>query len=107
LSNNNEITIIAFSKNFRELNSPLARPGLKDTQLSEPLFYWDCLFRMCLVSHFTEKFLGFGPLFCKIELNTMQIFLAKMYPFSILDFGLTRQKKKAKSQKVLAHLMKI
>jgi hypothetical protein len=32
-----------------------------------------------------------------MELDTMQIFLAKRYPFSILDFGLKRQKKKSKS----------
>jgi hypothetical protein len=32
-------------------------------------------------------------------------FLAKRYPFSILDFGLKRQKKK-KSQKALTHPMK-
>jgi hypothetical protein len=30
-------------------------------------------------------------------------FLVKRYPFSILDFGLKRQKKKPKSQKALTH----
>jgi hypothetical protein len=34
-----------------------------------------------------------------MELNTMQKILAKRYLFSILDFGLKRQKKKAKSKK--------
>jgi hypothetical protein len=52
--------------------------------------------RVCLVPHFTQNFLGFGPSFCKIELNTIQNFLVKRYPFSILDFGLKRSKKKAK-----------
>jgi hypothetical protein len=52
---------------------------------------------VCLVTHFTQKILGFGPSFCKMELNIMQNFLAKRYPFSILDFGLKWQKKKPKS----------
>jgi hypothetical protein len=48
--------------------------------------------RVCLVLHFTQKILGFGSSFCKIELNTIQIFSAKMYLFFILDFGLKRPK---------------
>jgi hypothetical protein len=48
---------------------------------------------MCLVPHFTQKILGFGPSFYKMKLNTMQKFLAKRYLFSILDFGLKRPKK--------------
>jgi hypothetical protein len=55
------------------------------------------MFRLCLVPHFTQKKLGFGLSFCRIELNVMQNFLAKMYSFSILDFGLKRPKKKPKS----------
>jgi hypothetical protein len=38
-------------------------------------------------------FLGFGLLFCRIELNIIQFFLAKRYPFSILDFSHKREKK--------------
>jgi hypothetical protein len=34
-------------------------------------------------------------------------FLAKRYPFTILDFGLKRAKKAKKNQKVLTHPMKI
>jgi hypothetical protein len=50
-------------------------------------------------SPFTQKNLGFDLSFCKIELNTMQFFLAKRYPFFILDVGLKRPKqaKKPKS----------
>jgi hypothetical protein len=29
------------------------------------------IIRVSLVSHFSQKILGFGPLFCKMELNTM------------------------------------
>jgi hypothetical protein len=47
--------------------------------------------------------LGFGPAFCKIELNTMQIFDKKV---SILYFGFWPQEAK-KSQKALIHPMKI
>jgi hypothetical protein len=39
-----------------------------------------------------------GSSFRRIELNTVQIFLSKMYPFSILDFG-SRGKKKKKAKK--------
>jgi hypothetical protein len=49
--------------------------------------------RGCLVPLFSQKNLGFGPSFSKMELNTMQIFLAKRWLFSILDFGLKRPKK--------------
>jgi hypothetical protein len=28
--------------------------------------------RVCLVPHFTQKILGFGPSYCRMELNTMQ-----------------------------------
>jgi hypothetical protein len=52
---------------------------------------------MCLVPHFLQKILGFGPPFCKMELNTVQNFLAKRYQFSILDFGLKRPKKAKKN----------
>jgi hypothetical protein len=31
-------------------------------------------YRVCLVPHFTQKFLSFGPSLCKMELNTMQNF---------------------------------
>jgi hypothetical protein len=50
---------------------------------------------MCLVSHFTQNFLGFGPSFCKMELNTMQNFWQKgIYsPFWIL---VSKGKKKKK-----------
>jgi hypothetical protein len=55
--------------------------------------------RVCLVLHFTQKILGFGPSFYRMELNTMQKILAKRYLFSILDFGLKRQKKGKKQKK--------
>jgi hypothetical protein len=35
---------------------------------------WLANFRVCLIPHFTQKILGFGSSFCKIELNTMQNF---------------------------------
>jgi hypothetical protein len=61
---------------------------------------------VCLVPHFPQKILGFGPPFCKMELNTMQNFWQKgMYsPFWILA---SRDPKKPKSQKALTHPMKI
>jgi len=39
----------------------------------------------CLVSLFSQKNLGFGPSFCKMQLNTMQIFFGKKVV--ILHFG--------------------
>ena len=50
-----------------------------------------CKSRACLVPHLSQKFLGFGPPFCRMELNTIQNF-AKWLPFCILDFGLERSK---------------
>jgi hypothetical protein len=47
--------------------------------------------------------MGQNPKYSKHHAN----FLAKRYPFSILDFGLLRQKKKPTSQKALTHPMKI
>jgi len=41
----------------------------------------------------TKKNLGFGPIFCIIELNTTQIFLIKRWLFSFLDFGAKKPKK--------------
>jgi hypothetical protein len=60
--------------------------------------------RVCLVSNFTNFFLSFGPLFYRMELNTMQNFWQKRIhsPFCILA---SRGKKK-KSQKALTHPMK-
>jgi hypothetical protein len=53
--------------------------------------------RVCLVSYFTQKILGFGPSFCRMELNTMQIFWQKV---SFLYFGFWPQEtKKAKKLK--------
>jgi hypothetical protein len=51
---------------------------------------------VCLVPHFTQKILGFGLSFCRIELNTMQNFWQKGIhsPFWILA---SREKKKSKS----------
>jgi hypothetical protein len=51
------------------------------------------LVRGCLVPFFFQK-KGFGSSFCKMELNSMQIFLAKRWLFSILYFSLKRQKKR-------------
>jgi hypothetical protein len=56
---------------------------------------------VCLVSHFTQKILGFGPSFCRMELNTMQKFFGKKV--SILHFGFWPQEIK-KNQKALTHL---
>jgi hypothetical protein len=59
---------------------------------------------VCLVPHFTQKILGVGPSFCRIELNTMQNFWQKGIhsPFWIL--ASSGQKKK--SQKAITHPMK-
>jgi hypothetical protein len=57
-----------------------------------------------LVSHFTQKNLGFGPSFCKMELNIMQNFWQKGIYSPFWIFAL-RGQKKAKSQKALTHLM--
>jgi hypothetical protein len=53
--------------------------------------------RVCLVSYFTKKNLGFGPSFYRMKLNTMQIFWQKSIhsPFWIL--ASRGQKKKPKS----------
>jgi hypothetical protein len=50
---------------------------------------------VCLISHFTQKILGFGLSYCRMELNTVQIFGKKV---SILHFGFWHQETK-KSQK--------
>jgi hypothetical protein len=59
--------------------------------------------RVCLVLHFTQKILGFGLLFYRMELNTMQNFWQKdMHsPFWIL--ASRGKKKRSKSQKALTH----
>jgi hypothetical protein len=53
--------------------------------------------RVCLVSNFTNFFLSFGPLFYRMELNTMQNFWQKRIhsPFCIL--ASRGKKKKPKS----------
>jgi hypothetical protein len=62
--------------------------------------------RVCLVPHFTQKILGFGPSFCKMKLNITQIFWQKdIYsPFWIL--ASRGQKKAKKTKKTLVHLIK-
>jgi hypothetical protein len=55
-------------------------------------------------SPFHPKKFGFWSIILQNGTKHHANFLAKMYPFSILDFGLKRQKK---SQKDLTHLMKI
>jgi hypothetical protein len=57
--------------------------------------------RVCLVPYFTQKILGFGSSFCRMELNAMQNFWQKRYPFSILDFGLKRKKKTPHLPKII------
>jgi hypothetical protein len=47
-----------------------------------------------LVSHFTQKILGFDPSFCRIKLNTMQNFWQKGIPSS---FWILASKGKKKS----------
>jgi hypothetical protein len=53
---------------------------------------------VCLVAHFIQKFLGFGPSFYKMELNITQIFWQKGIhsPFWILA---SRDKKSQKPKK--------
>jgi hypothetical protein len=46
---------------------------------------------VCLVPHFTQKILGFGLSFCRVELNTMQNFWQKG---TILYFGFWPQEAK-------------
>jgi len=60
------------------------------------------LLRVCLVPHFTQKILGLGPSFYRMELNTMQNFWQKgiHFPFWILA---SRGEKKSKNQKALTH----
>jgi hypothetical protein len=48
------------------------------------------VFRVCLVPHFSQIFLDFGPSFLQNRTKHHAKFLAKKYPFSILDFGLER-----------------
>jgi hypothetical protein len=55
---------------------------------------------------FHPKYFGFWPIILQNETKHHTKFLAKRYPFFILDFGLLRQKKKPKSQKALIHPMK-
>jgi hypothetical protein len=50
--------------------------------------------------------LGFDPSFLQNGTKHHTKFLAKKYPFSILDFGLKRQKKKPKNLKTLTHPIK-
>jgi hypothetical protein len=49
--------------------------------------------RVCLVPYFTQKNLGFWPIVLQNGTKHHAKFLTKRYPFSILDFGLKRQKK--------------
>jgi hypothetical protein len=60
--------------------------------------------RVCLVPHFTQKKFGCWPIILQNRTKHHAKFLAKRYPFSILDFGHKRPKKK--SQKALTHPMK-
>jgi hypothetical protein len=55
------------------------------------------IYRVCLIFHFTQKNFRFCPIILQNENKHHAKFLAKRYPFSILDFGLKRQKKKLKS----------
>jgi hypothetical protein len=55
-------------------------------------------------SPFHPKFFGFWPIILQNGTKHHAKFLAKSYPFFILDFGLKRQKKKG--QKAFTHLMK-
>jgi hypothetical protein len=56
-------------------------------------------------SPFHPKIFGFWSIILQNRTKHHAKFLAKRYPFSVLDFGLKRSKK-PKSQKVLTHLMK-
>jgi hypothetical protein len=53
--------------------------------------YTGCVFS----SPFHLNFFGFWPFILQNGTKHYKIFLAKTYPFSILDFGLERQKKKS------------
>jgi hypothetical protein len=55
---------------------------------------------VCLVSNFTQISFGFWPIILQNETKHNVNFLAKRYPFSILDFGLRGKKK---GQKALTH----
>jgi hypothetical protein len=57
-------------------------------------------------SPFYLKIFGFWPIILQNGTKHHAKFLAKRYPFFILDFGIKRQKKKSKSQKALTHPMK-
>jgi hypothetical protein len=54
--------------------------------------------RVCLVLHFTQKILGFGPSFCRMKLNTMQKIWQKGIHFLFWILA-SRGKKKAKKAK--------
>jgi hypothetical protein len=60
---------------------------------------------VCLVPHFPQKILGFGPPFCKMKLNTMQNFWQKGIHSPFWIFA-SRDPKKPKNQKSLTHPMK-
>jgi hypothetical protein len=57
-------------------------------------------------SPFYPKKFGFWSIILQNGTKHHANFLAKRYPFSILDFGLKRPKKKPKSQKAFTHPMK-
>jgi hypothetical protein len=63
----------------------------------ESFYSYSEALRVCLVSHFIQKFLGFGPSFFNMELNIMQNFWQKGIhsPFWIL--AARGQKKEPKS----------
>jgi hypothetical protein len=58
------------------------------------------VFRVCLVPHFTQKKFRFWSIVLQNETKHHAKFLIKRYPFSILDFGLKRQKKSQKAKKL-------
>jgi hypothetical protein len=64
--------------------SMLPRRGATWTLFRSAIYIY--LYMVCLVPHFTQKILGFGPSFCKMKLNTMQKFWQKGIhsPFWIL-----------------------
>jgi hypothetical protein len=57
------------------------------------------LTKVCLVLCFIQKKIRFLPIILQNETKHHAKFLTKRYPFSILDFGLKRQKKKSQKAK--------
>jgi hypothetical protein len=55
------------------------------------------LLRLCLVPHFTQIFFEFWPIILHNRTKHHAKLWQKRYPFSILDFGLKRQKKSQKA----------